>query len=247
MCKAIPPERLGAQLKAPPSTQQPQKSVVFFHMGRMKFGFHGVFGILASLATWWAMQDESKLSIFTSCFFSSLVSYWASTMMHMVPPDTKIYGSKVVAPHVDAFTMTVYLVYYINVRCLRPFLPSEIIYKGLLVLAYWPFVPKKRWDFTNLNTWIFGIPRLLGVTYDFGKAFFGESTIPTHDLLFIVESLLLASFAYSGSFRLRGPPDKTRYNVVSRIVYVTITGMMAYLLGSIVWPDVIDTLSYMEV
>ena len=244
-------------------------SKVFFRIGRMRFGYHGVFGILATFTTWWALYQQRQkethdeespfvgLSLLTSCVCSTLVAYWASNhMMQIVPPDTNIYKNIIVAPHVDAFTMTVYLIYYINIRCLKEYIvPAEddgsiiitFVYNALLLLAYLPFVTHKKlndWNYKNLNTYIFGIPRLVGVTCDFTKSFFGESTISTYDLLFIVQSLLLASFAYSISFRIRGKCGSQRYQVISQFVYVAITGMLGYLLSTIVYPDIVDSYNH---
>eukprot|EP00797_Seminavis_robusta_P030988 Sro661_g183160.2 (215) ;mRNA; f:22367-23011 len=208
--------------------------VSFFQLGKsLKFGLHGIFGTLATIATAWALIDETETSVLVAVYLGSLTAVYASFLLGQVPPASHV-APGIVAPHIDAFKAAIALIFYVGIRCMEPYFPSELLYLSAVVAAWWPFVPKAI-DWANGNTYLLVLPRFFAVTFDMINVSVTGSSIQRHDLLAVQMFLLVFSFLYSLSFRVQ-------HKAMPLIIYVVTTLGGACLGVFIVMPEVFRVL-----
>lgn len=203
--------------------------VSFFRIGKsLRFGMHGVFGILATFATTRALRNETDQAVVMACFLGAVTAVYASFILGQVPPASCV-APYTVAPHICAFKAAIALIFYCNIRCLQHYFPSELLYKGLVVAGWWPFVPGNL-DWDNLNTYLLVLPRFVGVSADMAKVVLTGDSVSTHALLSVQMFLLVFSFLYSLSFRVK-------HKAMPFIIYV-VTTLAGFCLGVfVVLPD----------
>jgi hypothetical protein len=172
---------------------------VLFRIGKLRFGLHGILGILALTFTLIAyyLYSTNIAIIMISQFLNGIIAMHATTLLPQVPPFTEILPG-IVAPHKEAFKRTIAVMHYLVARVtLKVCAPAaamlilslttsssdnndnnnnnfDTVYRYLscAVLAWfwWPLVPSKDpKQWTNGNTWIFIVPIFVGVTADLGQ------------------------------------------------------------------------------
>jgi hypothetical protein len=218
------------------SSEKPSK-ITFFRLGKtLKFGLHGMSGIFATLATGWAlMGEETEVSVLAAVFWGSLTAIHASFLLRQVPPASHV-APGIVAPHIDAFKAAIGLIFYVDVRCLQPYFPSDLLYMTAVIAAWWPFVPAVL-DWYNWNTYLLVLPRFLAVTFDMMNIVATGQSLPRQDLLSVQMFLLVFSFLYSLSFRVK-------HKAMPMIIYFVTTLGGAALAAFIVMPEVFRVFSF---
>jgi hypothetical protein len=90
---------------------------VVFRLGKLRFGLHGLLGILALTFTVTAYyQYPTNLAVLAvSQLLNGAISYHAATLLPQVPPFTQIVPG-IVAPHKEAFRRTISVMYYLIAR-----------------------------------------------------------------------------------------------------------------------------------
>lgn len=155
-------------------------AIVFFRIGALRFGVHGVVGIISVIQVSYALFSSYMghaipswlaLSAVSSCIINSVGSY---ELLNQVPTTSKI-ASWIFPPHREAFKRTIAITGYLNIRLLHEwqwFLGRESILFPLILFMYtnYHFFPFNS-DYSNGNTWVFVLPMFLGFNIDTFKQF----------------------------------------------------------------------------
>jgi hypothetical protein len=161
--------------KHPPTTSTNTRAAVFFRIGPLRFGYHGIFGILGSIAVSYALLKSYMgssvpfwlaFSVVTSSVASSVGSYG---LLPQVPTSSEI-ASWIFPPHKEAFKRTIAIVGYLNIRLVHQWqwvLGHESLLFPFLLFLYtnYHFFPRQA-DYFNGNTWVFVIPMFIGFNVD---------------------------------------------------------------------------------
>lgn len=152
-------------------TETQKQRLIFFRIGPLRFGVHGIAGILGTIFVSFALvlshynQSIStwlSIAVVVSTLISSLGSYG---LLSQVPKQSHI-ASWIFPPHREAFKRTIAIVGYLNLRLVHewqwkvPFFHNnESIVFPILLLLYtnYNFFPF-HFDYKNGNTWVFVIP-----------------------------------------------------------------------------------------
>ena len=152
-----------------------KKSVVFFRIGALRFGVHGVFGIISTIAVLYSLFKSYlgeaipfwiALSIVITSTVNSVGSY---PLLPQVPNSSRI-ASWIIPPHREAFKRTIAIVGYLNIRLVHEWQwvlgRESLIFPTLLFLyTNYHFFPRHS-DYFNGNTWVFVLPMFLGFNVD---------------------------------------------------------------------------------
>jgi hypothetical protein len=151
------------------------KRVVFFRIGALRFGVHGVFGIIGTCVVSYAlfksyMRESIPLWLALSTVITSTTSSVGSYGLLPQVPTTSQIASWIFPPHKEAFKRTVAIVGYLNIRLVHEWqwvLGRESVIFPFLLFLYtnYHFFPRNS-DFFNGNTWVFVIPMFLGFNID---------------------------------------------------------------------------------
>ena len=151
------------------------KRVIFFRIGPLRFGFHGIFGIISTFVVSYSLfKSYTGASI---PFWLGLGAVVTSTInavgsYGLLPqvPNTSHITSWIFPPHKEAFKRTIAIVGYLNIRLVHEWqwiLGNESIVFPLLLFSYttYHFFPRQR-DYFNGNTWVFVFPMFIGFNID---------------------------------------------------------------------------------
>jgi hypothetical protein len=98
---------------------KPSPQHVVFRFGKLRFGLHGLLGILATTFTvtaYYQYPTNRNLAVLAvSQLLNSAIAYHANTLLPQVPPFTQIVPG-IVAPHKEAFKRTISVFYYLIAR-----------------------------------------------------------------------------------------------------------------------------------
>jgi hypothetical protein len=105
------------RLSPPRSASLSLQQHVVFRFGKLRFGLHGLLGILALTCTLAAYyQNPTNLAVLAISQISiSAIAIHAATLLPQVPPFTEIMPG-IVAPHKEAFRRTISVMYYLVAR-----------------------------------------------------------------------------------------------------------------------------------
>ncbi|KAJ1403483.1 hypothetical protein B484DRAFT_338418 [Ochromonadaceae sp. CCMP2298] len=179
-----------------------------FKMGRLRFGLHGILGVIATILNVVALVNTGNSTYICSLVVTtSLLALDARSLIAQVPEKTRI-NAWIVAPHREAFQRTIAILHYVNLRICRQlqWLPAtdpyyNAAYFSLMAFCWTLFLPIGS-DFSNGNTWIFVIPMFTGVTIDaWQQAFGGETFVTLNFLLTTQLSALTIAFVFTLAFR----------------------------------------------
>ena len=151
--------------------QTNNKRLIFFRIGPLRFGVHGIVGIastfVVSFALYKSYMNESIpfWSAFATVLTSTINSVGSYDLLHQVPNTSKI-ASWIFPPHKDAFKRTIAIVGYLNIRLVHEWqwiLGKESLLFPVLLFLYtnYHFFPRNP-DWFNGNTWVFVFPMFLG-------------------------------------------------------------------------------------
>ena len=102
-----------------PSASFSHQPHVVFRFGKLRFGLHGLLGILAltfTLTAYYQYPTNRNLAVLTiSQLLNSAIAFHANTLLPQVPPFTQILPG-IVAPHKEAFRRTISVMYYLIAR-----------------------------------------------------------------------------------------------------------------------------------
>mmetsp|Transcript_21936 Transcript_21936/g.36732 ORF Transcript_21936/g.36732 Transcript_21936/m.36732 type:complete len:231 (+) Transcript_21936:67-759(+) len=178
----------------------------YFRIGRLRFGTHGILGILGTALNIVALMDpKQSFTVFSLLVTTTLLAWEAQSLIPQVPEKTRI-SKWIVAPHREAFQRTIAIIFYTNLRIFKemnwiPIWGRSITYPIMLFVSWLQFSPIGS-DFTNGNTWIFVMPMFSGVTYDaIQQQLGGETFVSLKFLLFTELSALLIAFVFTLAFR----------------------------------------------
>jgi hypothetical protein len=192
-----------------------------FQIGGLRFGVHGLLGLLCLCLTEGARRYYSESSpntasaallLWLSQLCNAFLATHAVSLLSQVPAYTQIIPG-VVAPHKEAFQRTMACMHYLVVRvickyvtavwCKETSLVAVGFYGSLACLAvpYWPLVPSWNLPISNGNTWIFVIPIFVGVSGDLWQYIYWGDCIPISQLLQVQLVGLLLSFGFTLAFR----------------------------------------------
>lgn len=160
------------------SQDTPTKKVVFFRVGPLRFGSHGIFGSLSlfivSLSLWRSFLGKVvPWWLACLCVVSSLLTSIGSLDLLTQVPSTSHITSWIIPPHRDAFRRTIAISGYINFRLVQIWIQNnESISFPFLLFAYtiYFFFPLGS-NFNNGNTWVFVLPMFIGLMIDCWKQF----------------------------------------------------------------------------
>ena len=156
-----------------------KQRVIFFRIGPLRFGVHGVAGILGTIFVSYALilshHNHSistwlSIAIVISTVTSSLGSY---SLLSQVPKQSHI-TSWIFPPHREAFKRTIAIIGYLNLRLVHQwqwtvplFHNDESFIFPIVLLLYtnYYFFPF-RLDYKNGNTWFFIVPMFVGFNID---------------------------------------------------------------------------------
>lgn len=151
---------------------------VFFRIGSLRFGVHGIAGIVAyacvsySLVLKRVLDVEIPFWLQLAVVFSSLTAAFGSYDLLSQVPNTSTITSWIFPPHRDAFKRTIAIVGYLIIRLVREwhwfFFSEEGTLFPLLLFGYvqFHFFPFFKADISNGNTWVFVYPMFLGFSVD---------------------------------------------------------------------------------
>lgn len=159
----------------PTAPQLKRERAIFFRLGPLRFGFHGIFGMLGIIAVSYAffksfMGESIPLWLAFSILVTTLSSSFGSYgLLSQVPKTSKI-ASWIFPPHKEAFKRTIAIVGYLNIRLVHEWqwiLGNESLVFPLLLSFYtsYHFFPRQT-DYFNGNTWVFVIPMFIGFSTD---------------------------------------------------------------------------------
>jgi hypothetical protein len=210
--------------------RQKARPAVLFQIGGLRFGVHGLLGVLslglteAARRSYDAASGSSStpdtpdasiaalLVLALSQLCNALLATHAASLLPQVPAYTQIIPA-VVAPHKEAFVRTMACMHYLVVRVLCKYVVSATTtepwaavgcYASLacLALPYWPLVPSyNRTTLANGNTWIFVVPIFVGVTGDLVQFIAWGDCISMSQLLQVQLVGLLLAFGFTLAFR----------------------------------------------
>lgn len=184
--------------------------IVFFRLGKLRIGIHGLLGCASLIATQIAIRPFVRvpISLITCQVLNALTVHQAKALLHQVPASSSILGSWIVAPHKEAFIRTIAILQYLIVRVVSLWLVTEAYFTHArfirLALSVWRYGPLVPWPKTtawvNGNTWIFVVPMWLGVTADL----YVQYTLDcfTIEQYLVIQRLgLLLAFGFTLGFR----------------------------------------------
>lgn len=145
------------------------KHATYFRVGKLRFGFHGVLGIVSTIVTMMAFVfNTDQLLVLLTVILTTILGVDALQLLDQVPLQSRI-TEYIIAPHREAFQRTITMVLYINLRICgeMSWVPPNYAggYHALLVCCWVLFVPLHS-SFCNGNTWLFVVPMFLGVSAD---------------------------------------------------------------------------------
>jgi len=166
----------GTQKPTSTTIRRSKKSVVFFRIGALRFGVHGVCGIISTIVVSYSLFKSYRgeaipfwlaFSIVMTSAVNSVGSY---NLLPQVPNSSRI-ASWIVPPHREAFKHAIAIVGYLNIRLVHEWdcwvLGKESLLFPILLLLYtnYHFFPRHS-DYFNGNTWVFVLPLFLGFNID---------------------------------------------------------------------------------
>ena len=128
-------------IKSTHSTHPP----VYFRLGKLRYGFHGILATLPVLLTIACLclvegEDDPDPTFWMAIVANEIVALDAYSLLGQVPHSTVICERpKTVAPHKEAFKRTMAVMHYLNLRLSRPWLPVPL-YIGLLGVIWLQFL-----------------------------------------------------------------------------------------------------------
>jgi len=156
---------------------------IFFRVGPLRFGVHGISGILGTLfvshALWRSfLCQEITILQSVAVVSTSLISSVGSYGLLPQVPNTSQISSWIFPPHKEAFKRTIDIVGYLNLRLvhewgwLSSLFGKESMFFPLVLFLYtnYHFFPRTL-DYANGNTWVFVIPMFIGFNIDTWKQF----------------------------------------------------------------------------
>jgi hypothetical protein len=179
-----------------------------FKVGRLRFGLHGILGVVATILNVVALANTGNPTYICSLVVTtSLLAFDARSLISQVPEKTRI-TAWIVAPHREAFQRTIAILHYVNLRICREmqWLPAtdpyyNAVYFSLVAFCWTLFLPIGS-DFSNGNTWIFVIPMFAGVSFDAWQQALGGKTFVTLSFLLCTQlSALTIAFVFTLAFR----------------------------------------------
>jgi hypothetical protein len=188
---------------------RPHRQAYLFQWGSLRFGVHGLGGIVSTVLTVAAYYHPrlSSLVWLSQAALVLLVTH-ASTLLPQVPAKTAIIPGFIVAPHKEAFQRTIGMMQYLVTRIvcsmllrlstMWTLLAVSIPYFGTLVPTRQTFA---RRNLDNGNTWIFVLPIWLGTTADMIVILFWRHLISLSQLLHVQLVGLGLAFGFTLAFR----------------------------------------------
>lgn len=168
--------------------KNPQKRIIFFRIGPLRFGIHGVAGmlslILTSISLYYSYYEIQAISlplgsaVVSTSLLASIGSYG---LLQQVPTSSKI-TSWIIPPHKEAFKRTIAIIGYLNIRLIHQWQwfdmifgiekVKQSIFVPILLLVYtmYHFFPLGA-SLSNGNTWVFVLPMFLGFSFDCWQQF----------------------------------------------------------------------------
>ncbi len=167
---------------------------ILFRVGPLRFGVHGISGILGTIfvshALWRSFHSQEitflqSLAVVSTSLTSSVGSYG---LLSQVPTTSQI-SSWIFPPHKEAFKRTIAIVGYLNLRLVHEwgwlslFGNESMLFPVVLFLyTNYHFFPRTL-DYANGNTWVFVIPMFVGFNIDTWKQFPSFKN-GDHDIIF---------------------------------------------------------------
>jgi hypothetical protein len=190
-------------------------AAVYFSLGKLRFGHHGIIATLALIVTIIAYATVHIPTIVCSMILTALTALDARSLMSQVPIRSIIVPG-VSAPHREAFKRTMSMMHYANVRIFGELCRGtadtsaltlyQTSYKTLLLYMWTQFLPIHS-PLDNGNTFIFVVPMFVGVSLDIYQTLALETSINvTHYLLLQLSALVIAFYftlAFRGYFSVR--------------------------------------------
>jgi|AntRauTorckE5430_2_1112549.scaffolds.fasta_scaffold05050_2 hypothetical protein len=155
--------------------------LIFFRIGPLRFGIHGVAGILGTVFVSYALflsHFGHQISFWLSgaVVISTLTSAIGSYNLLYQVPTTSHISSWIFPPHREAFKRTISIIGYLNLRLIHHWQWWDVSLLGggresiifpLLLFIYTNhhFFPTHA-DYSNGNTWVFVLPMFLGFNAD---------------------------------------------------------------------------------
>jgi len=155
--------------------------LIFFRIGPLRFGIHGVAGILGTVFVSYALflsHFGQQISFWLSgaVVISTLTSAIGSYNLLYQVPTTSHISSWIFPPHREAFKRTISIIGYLNLRLIHHWQWWDVSLFGggresiifpLLLFIYTNhhFFPTHA-DYSNGNTWVFVLPMFLGFNAD---------------------------------------------------------------------------------
>jgi len=210
MCKEAP-SNSNDIIIAPTNgtTVSNHKPLVYFSIGKLRFGHHGILATSALIITLLAYLTLATPIMLCSMLLTTMTAWDARSLMSQVPIRSTIVPG-ITAPHREAFQRTMSIMYYANVRMASFILqlPNNWVHKVLLGYMWTLFLPLTS-SLENGNTFIFVIPMFIGVTLDIYQAIVlvppemtsSRSMIDVSFYLLLQLSALGISFFFTLAFR----------------------------------------------
>ena len=196
--------------------------VVWFRLGKLRFGFHGTLATLSLILTLYSIVVVYNPTSSTSSSFwigglVVVLNGWVAwdagdSLLDQVPVSTVIVPGYIVAPHREAFQRTMAMMHYANWRIVgrEEWLdPQSVLYRAIQLCIWTRFVPHPRTtNWCNGNTWIFVVPMFVAVTMDGVHHQLwhlcpqtASLAVTTRQYLCLHVAALLMAFAFTLAFR----------------------------------------------
>ena len=189
---------------------QSKKPPILFLLGALRFGFHGIGGIVCVALTLAAFHHHQAILLhWISQVVNGILATHATTLLSQVPARTAIIPGWIVAPHKEAFKRTIGMMQYLVVRivCSKLLGLSPVAAFAAVTVPYLlSLVPNRntfrRGSLDNGNTWIFVLPIWVGTTADMMVLFwYGDQLISLQQLLQVELVGLGLAFGFTLAFR----------------------------------------------
>lgn len=182
------------------SNDERSHRLVFFRIGPLRFGVHGVAGIFGTAFVSYGLylshfEHPLPFSVSAGIVISTLTNAIGSYGILSQVPVTSCITSWIFPPHKEAFKRTISIVGYLNLRLIHHWKwiwKTESLFFPVLLFIYtnYNFFPTQFYtDYSNGNTWVFVIPMFVGFNIDSTRQF------PILEIKDTVESSSITSFS----------------------------------------------------
>jgi len=162
-----------SNIKEVPSQESLTKKFIYFRVGSLRFGHHGIFGILSLFIvsfSFWKSFRGNVVPVWLACLcvISSLTTSIGSLDLLPQVPSSSHITSWIFPPHREAFRRTIAITGYINFRLVHSWILNKesILFPCLLLVYTIYFFSPLGSNFSNGNTWVFVLPIFFGLMVD---------------------------------------------------------------------------------